>query len=62
VQFYKVNCFKVVGSVSEVHAHFVVASSPDDATAAVIADAASMGDTCHDQQVISMHTDVIVGN
>jgi hypothetical protein len=60
--FYKVNCYMQAGSVLTPHSHFVVASSDDEAIAAVMADVQASGAECFYPQLIPMQTDVIVGS
>lgn len=62
MQFFKINCMRSTGDTYNPHTHFVVATSVDDATAAVMSDAQAAGYDCKDQQVIPIQDDVMVGN
>lgn len=62
MQFFKVNCFRTVGSSANPDVHYVTASAESDAIAAVVADASNDGYSCSDWQVIPIQSDVMVGS
>jgi hypothetical protein len=62
MQFFKINCLKVMGNAVNNDTHYVVATSEADAIAAIMSDAMSKGYDCTNQQVIPIQSDVMVGS